>query len=260
MEDYSIPESDKGNTRIWGSIVSVRSAQRHRHTYPYVQNFLANTVAAFGLLLNEEPGGTTAGRTFSDVLHLVSRTEMPLLAFAPLKPSYLDIVNVQYRPEYSWPCTSGVWICVGRVLEEGRSHICPARVLLAEVKQECLWRKKRTTKVFVWRLGWCRSWRLRALTEAGRRTPALGWLWLMEDQRRGFQTERRRLKRGPQVREEKRRLGAGRLVRAGTMMEEDKRRRADGVMEIGPPPPPSPTSAVREAPRHTCEESSPKQP
>lgn len=93
------------------------------------------------------------------------------------------------------------------------------------------------------------------MTEAGRRTPALELLWLMEDQRRGrrrgFQTERRRLKRGPQVREEERRLGAGMLVRAGTMMEEDKRRRADAVMEIGTPPPPSPTSAVLEAPGHT---------
>lgn len=83
----------------------------------------------------------------------------------------------------------------------------------------------------------------------------LAALWLMEDQRRGgrrgFQTERRRLKPGPQVREEERGLGAGRLARAGTMMEEDKRRRADGVMETGTLPPPSPASPVLEAPRHT---------
>lgn len=74
----------------------------------------------------------------------------------------------------------------------------------------------------------------------------------MEDQRRGgrrgFQSDRLRLKRGPQVREEERKLGAG---MARTMMEEDKRRRADGVMEIGAPPPPSPTSPDLEAPHRT---------
>ena len=93
------------------------------------------------------------------------------------------------------------------------------------------------------------------MTEAGIHTHELELLWLMEDQKRGrwrgFQTERWRLKRGPQVREEERRRGAGMLVRARTMMEEDKRRRADGVMETGTPPPPSPTSPVLEAPRHT---------
>lgn len=50
------------------------------------------------------------------------------------------------------------------------------------------------------------------------------------------------------MREEERKLGAG---MARTMMEEDKRRRADGVMEIGTPPPPSPTSPDLEAPHRT---------
>lgn len=89
----------------------------------------------------------------------------------------------------------------------------------------------------------------------GTEPPALRLWRLMEDQRRGrqqgFPSDRLRLKRGPQVREEERKRGAGMGGMARTMMEEDKRRRADVVMEIGTPPPPSPTSPDLEAPHHT---------
>lgn len=109
--------------------------------------------------------------------------------------------------------------------------------------------------MFVLRLRWCRRWRLRAGTEAGIRRPAPRSLRLMEHQRRGrrrgVQIDSLRLKRGPQVREEEWKLGAGVVGMARTMMEGDKRRRADGVIEIGTPPPPSPASPVLEAPHHT---------
>lgn len=83
----------------------------YRHTHTYVQNFIPNTVAAFGLLLHEEPGGTAAGGTFSDLPHLLRRTEILLLCFGQLKWFYFEIIYVQYRPKYLWLCTSGVWIC-----------------------------------------------------------------------------------------------------------------------------------------------------
>lgn len=65
----------------WGSVV----CEGFEHTYTYVQNFLPHAVAAFGLFLNGEPGGTTAGRTFSDVPHLLRGTEIALLAFSQLE-------------------------------------------------------------------------------------------------------------------------------------------------------------------------------
>lgn len=92
-------------------ICSTSEMMTYRHTHAYVQHFIPNTVAAFGLLLNKEPGGTAAGRTFSDVPHLLRRTEILLLFFGQLTWFYFEIIYVQYRPKYLWLCTSGVWIC-----------------------------------------------------------------------------------------------------------------------------------------------------
>lgn len=50
-------------------IIFVRQTQQ-MDSHPDVQNFLADTVAAFGLLLNRKLGGAAARGGFSNVFHL----------------------------------------------------------------------------------------------------------------------------------------------------------------------------------------------